>query len=527
MLISNARVIDGTGSPEYPADLLVENGRIVAIEAAGSCPPERFADRVDAAGLVVCPGFIDVHSHADNAPLLAEDDLTKINQGVTTEVTGNCGMSLAPVAAPGTESLRAFRKSFVFDYEGWHSSAELFAALDAHGTVTNICPLVGHGALRLATIGPSSRAAQAQDVEAMGALLTSAIEAGAFGMSTGLIYPPGLYSTTAELAALASYLPPDRVYATHMRNESDELLASIDEALTIGRQAGCRVHVSHLKSSGRGNWGGTARALKALDAARDKGLPVTQDVYPYDAASTVLGTCLPPWVHEGGDEATLRRLADPADLAAMRAQIESVDPGAGWENLIAGAGGYGGILVVSTRSHRYESATLEQIAAELGIEPFAALVRVLVEEELAVSMVEFCMSERDVEAVLRSPYTAVGSDGLAPGAGGRPHPRLYGTFPRILGRYVRERGIIGLVEAVRRMTCLPAQIFGVPARGTVATGKVADLVCFDPATVGHPGDFLNPALPPTGIAWVMQAGHLVVQRGAWAGTRRGARLKPE
>lgn len=525
-LISNATLIDGTGAAEFPADVVVERGRIAAIEPPGSVPSDRFARRIDAAGLVVCPGFIDVHSHADNAPLLSDDDLTKINQGVTTEVTGNCGLSLAPIATDAPDTLRAFSKSFTFTYEGWHSSAELFAAVDAHGTVTNVCPLVGHGALRLATIGPSSRAAGPADIDAMGALLTAAVDAGAFGMSTGLIYPPGVYSTTAELAAVASFLPPDRVYATHMRNESDALLASIDEALTIGREAGCRVHVSHLKSSGRDNWGGAAAALEVLDAARRDGIRVTQDVYPYDAASTVLGTCLPPWVHEGGDEAALKRLRNAGDLARMRAQIEDPREGAGWENLIMGTGGYGGILVVSTRSHRYEGRTLEQIARELDIEPFAALVRVLVEEELAVSMVEFCMSEQDVEAVLRSPFTVVGSDGLAPGAGGRPHPRLYGTFPRVLGRYVRERRVIGLVEAIRKMTSLPAEIFGVPERGTVAVGKVADLVCFDPATVDHRGDYLDPAVPPTGIAWVMQAGDVVVEQGGWAGVRRGRRLTP-
>lgn len=525
-LISNATLVDGTGAAEFPADLVVEHGRVAAIEAPGSVAGDRFARRIDAGGLVVCPGFIDTHSHADNAPFLADDDLTKINQGVTTEVTGNCGKSLAPIAGDGSEALRELQRFFTFGYEGWHSAAELFAAVDAHGSVTNVCPLVGHGTLRLATIGPANRAAGQAEIEAMGALLTEAIEAGAYGMSTGLIYPPGVYSTTDELAAVASFLPPERLYTTHMRNESDDLLASIHEALTIGRRAGCRVHISHLKSSGHANWGGTEAALEVLDAARDEGLPVTQDVYPYDAASTVLGTCLPPWVHEDGDEAVLRRLQNPRDLARMRAEIEDPRADAGWENLIMGAGGYGGILVVSTRSHRYEGRTLEQLAQELAVEPFEALVRVLVEEELAVSMVEFSMSERDVESVLRSPFTVVGSDGLAPGAGGRPHPRLYGTFPRILGRYVRERRVISLVEAIRRMTSLPAEIFGVPQRGTVAVGKVADLVCFDPATVDHLGDYLDPTVAPTGIAWVMQAGHVVVDRGVWAGTRRGSRLAP-
>lgn len=526
VLISGASVVDGTGAAAFAADVVIDRGVISAVAPAGSVPTDRVGRRLDAGGHVLAPGFIDVHSHADNAPLLDADDETKILQGVTTEVVGNCGTSLAPVAPGGEQDfLRATAAFFPEAYRGWHTTAELYAALDERGYVTNHCPLVGHGELRLATIGPVGRAADRRDVLAMGSLLREAVEAGAFGMSTGLIYPPGIYADTEELASVAAHLPPDRVYATHMRNESTGLLDSIAESLAVGRAAGCRVEVSHLKAGGRTSWGMVEPALELLDAARAAGLPVTQDVYPYDAASTVLGACLPPWVHDGGRQAALRRLRDEEALRRMRDQIEA--PGAGaWDNILEGTGGYHGVLVSSTASGRREGATLAQIAAAEHLDPFDAMVLVLLEEEMSATMVEFCMTEADIETVLRSSTTMIGSDGLPPGLAGRPHPRLHGTFPRVLGRYSRERGVLGVEEAVRRMTSVPAEVFGIPGRGRIAVGMVADLVCFDPETVGHPGTYAEPDLPPTGIDWVMQAGHPVVDGGRWLGVRRGERLTP-
>jgi N-acyl-D-amino-acid deacylase len=530
VVVANAHVIDGTGAAGYPADLLIRDGVIVAIENAGviagpATAPES-AELIDAAGLVVCPGFIDVHSHADHAPLLEQDDLAKIRQGVTTEVVGNCGFSLAPIAR-GTEDafLTSHRWLFDCDYRGWHSPTELFDELDRHPGVTNLCPLIGHGALRLAVLGHENRPARAEDVAGMGRVLREAIDYGAFGMSSGLLYPPGVYSTVDEMAALASYLPADRVYATHMRDEGDHLLASIEEALTVGRRAGCRVQISHLKAAGRQNWGGVARALERIDDARGSGLAVAQDAYPYAAASTMLRICLPPWVHEGDAHAVLARLRDRTLRATMREQVQSQD-GDGWENLVAGAGGYDGLLVCATGSGRFEGRTVAQLADDLALDPFDALIHVLVSEELDASMVVFDMSEHDVETALLSPFTSIGSDGGVAAAGNRQHPRLFGTFPRVLGRYVRERGLLALPEAIRRMTSFPAATFGVPERGTVAVGKIADLVCFDPGTVGHPADFLSPDAEPVGIAWVMQSGHRTLEHGRWAGVRLGSRLAP-
>jgi N-acyl-D-aspartate/D-glutamate deacylase len=521
-VIRGAELADGSGGPLTRGDLLVSDGRITAVGPAGAYDLVD-AEIVEADGLVVTPGFIDVHSHADNAPLQAEDDTSKILQGVTTEVVGNCGFSLAPVDPAAETMLAAFSQRIFPPLRwGWHSFAEFLTAADAGGYVTNYAPLVGHGILRLAVLGMADRRPDDGEQAAMGRLLDEALDAGAFGMSTGLIYPPGVFSATDELVALAKRLPAGRVYATHMRSEGAGLFDSIDEAVEIGRQAGCRVQVSHLKAAGRSNWGQGGAALERLDRARRDGVAVTQDVYPYDRSSTMLTACLPPWFQEGGDAAILIRLEDPAMLARARADVEG--PNAG-DSHVAGAG-YDGILVSSTASHRFEAQTLTEIADELGIEPFDALVHVLRAEQLRASMVTALMSEPDVETVMAHPMTMIGTDGLPPGTGGRPHPRLFGTFPRVLGHYARERGVLSLPAAVAQMTALPAQVFGLPDRGRIAEGAVADLVAFDPQRISDVCDYRNPVHRPAGIAWVMQAGQVAVRDGQWLGKRLGRRLMP-
>lgn len=526
LLIQGGTLIDGTGVPASPADILVVGGRIQEIATPGEVKGQRGAV-LNAQGLIVCPGFIDAHSHADNAPLLAEDDLTKIRQGVTTEVTGNCGFSLAPISSGegASDAVSSLRKLFTFGEATWSTTAELYEAIDHLGSVTNICPLVGHGSVRQAVMGPSSRGAEPGDVRRMQALVNEALEAGAFGMSTGLIYAPGVYATADELTQIATVLGPGRVYATHMRNESFDVLASLAESVSLTRAAGCHLQISHLKTTGAANHGVMSQAMAVLDAARADGLMVTQDVYPYIAASTMLAACLPPWMHDGGDRELLSRLSDRSGLMRAREAIESDSPQA-WENPIRDAGGYGGILVASTDSHKYEGRTLAEVGTELGMKPFDALVHVLLTERLRVTMVEFSMSDRDLDEAFRSPFTCVGSDGLAPGSGGKPHPRLFGSFPTAIRRFVRERHLVDLPEMVRKMTSLPAAIFGVPDRGVAARNAVADLVCFDPSTIDHPGDYASPDDPPAGIAWVMQEGALVVRDDQWLGRRRGRRLRP-
>lgn len=502
--------------------MLIGDGRIQAVAPTDTIPADGYEVR-DVSGLVVAPGFIDVHSHADNAPLLEEDDTSKILQGVTSEVVGNCGFSLAPVE-PGREEDLSALTSRIFPPLpwGWSTFTDLLDQLDAAGYVTNYAPLVGHGTLRLAVAGFEARPTTPEERSRMADLAAAACEAGAFGLSSGLIYPPGLFGDTAEIATVAGRLPEGCLYATHMRGEGAHLEASITEAVEIGRQSDKAVQISHLKSAGRQNWGGVEAALEQLAQARAEGVALTQDVYPYTASSTMLTACLPPWCQEGGNPAVLARLHDDGALARLRADI-AAGPAENWENHIAGAG-WDGILIASTASHQREGLTLTEIGRELGADPFDALVTVLREEQLRVSMVIFSMCEEDLERALKDPHTMVGSDGLPPGVGGKPHPRLFGTFPRILARYVRDRETLDLGTAVHKMTGLPAATFGLRDRGVIKTGAVADLVAFSAAEVSDRCDYRDPVHPPTGLAWVMQAGHLVVEDGRWLGKRRGQRL---
>ncbi|MQA83941.1 MAG: amidohydrolase family protein [Streptosporangiales bacterium] len=521
LLIRGGMVADGTGAPLVRGDVLCRGERVLAVEPPGAIPAQYDVRVLDADGLVVAPGFIDVHSHADNAPLLAEHDTTKILQGVTTEVVGNCGFSLAPAVTGRADELAELTARIFPELPwGWTGFADFLGHCDRVGYVTNYAPLVGHGTLRLAACGFADRPATADERARMGELLDEAMAAGAFGMSSGLIYPPGLFSDTDELTELAARLPADRVYATHMRDEGANLAGSIAEAIEVARRGGCRLQVSHLKAAGRTNWGKVPDALEALRSAREDGIPVTHDVYPYTASSTMLTALLPHWAHEGGNSALLARLRDPAELARLRGDL-----GGDLANPFGGTGP-DGILVASTASHAFEGATLTEIAVDLGVDPFDALVEVLRSERLRASMVAFTMAEDDLVEALSDPYTAIGSDGLPPGVGGKPHPRLFGTFPRLLGHYCRDRGVLDLPTAVHRMTGLPARIFSLTDRGAIRPGAIADLVAFDADRVTSVCDYRDPVHPPEGIAWVVQAGETVVTDGRWLGPRRGRRLRP-
>lgn len=523
LLVRGGLVVDGTGAEPRAADVLVEGERIAAVLAPSGHHLEG-VEVHDVSGLVVAPGFIDTHSHSDGSPLLAEDDTSKILQGVTTEVVGNCGLSLAPLAAT-EEPANALTDAMLGGRRpSWRSVAELFEVLDAAGHVTNVCQLVGHGALRGTVLGGAARAASTTELATMVRLLEEGLAAGAFGLSSGLVYPPGMFAATGELAALCASLGT-RVYATHLRNESDGLAGAVAEAVRTVAGAGCRLHVSHLKVTGRQNWGAVDRALDLLDDARRSGLSVTQDAYPYTAASTALSACLPPWAHAGGDDALLARLDDPAELARLRQDVEAPATG-GWDHVVAGAG-WDGIVVTGTTSGELDGLSLARIADRTGVSGFDALVHLLRTERLRVAMVEFSMHDDDVDRVLRHPSTMIGSDGLPIGVGNAPHPRLHGTFPRVLGEYVRERGALTLADAVHRMTGLAAETFGVPERGRVAPGLIADLVALDPAAVTDRATYACPTREPAGISWVMQAGSLVVRDGRWLGRRRGRRLRPD
>lgn len=475
-VIRGGCVIDGSGAPARRADVAIADGRIAAVgEVAGE------ARRViDATGLVVAPGFIDVHAHDDVALLTRPGLDFKAAQGVTTVICGNCGAG----AAPANERLEQFYRLGLEGILGpvsaftWRSLGEFYQAVRAARPAVNAAFLVPHGALRVAAMGWERRPPSAEELAAMKAQLEEGLAAGAVGLSTGLIYRPGAYAETEELIELARVVGRyGGVYASHIRDEGARLLDAVREAIRIGEEAGVPVEISHHKASGRANWGRTRASLEVIDGARARGVDVGIDAYPYTAASTALAALV-----VGG------RLA--SEMAAEEILIASVK-----------------------HQHEYEGKRLSEIAALLDLPPEEAARRLLRDEENAVVAVMFIMEEGDVRRVLAHPTCVVGSDGI-PSPAGKPHPRLYGTFPRVLGRYVREEGLLSLEEAVRRMTALPAQRFGLADRGEVRAGCWADLVAFDPARIADTATYEEPRRYPEGIAWVLVNGGVVVEGGA-------------
>ncbi|MBV8639063.1 MAG: D-aminoacylase [Candidatus Eremiobacteraeota bacterium] len=522
VVIAGGDVVDGTGTAAQPRDVFVEDGVIADVRPASD---EHASWHVlDATGLTIAPGFIDVHSHADNVPFLEQDDTSKLLQGITTEVIGNCGISAAPVNPAYRDELKRILDRLMpnASFSGW-SYSEYLTEADSRGYVTNYAPLVGHTTLRVAAMGAENRQADASELAMMQSLLEEALDAGAFGFSSGLIYAPGAFANTDELVSLAKCLRPNTLYTTHMRSEGALLLEAVDEALEVGRRARVRVQISHHKAAGRENWGKTADSLRAIATARANGQDVHQDVYPYTAGSTMLVALLPPEAHEGGDAAILRRLEDPEALGRFKATIES--DRSSFDNFIRMAG-YENILISGTASGAFEGQTLREAAAQLGVSEFEALVHILRTEQLRAAMIVFMMDEGDIKRVLSDPYTVVGTDGLPPGFGGKPHPRAFGTFPRVIAEYVRKHRVLSLEEAIRKMTSLSSDIFRIPDRGRVASGFIADLVAFDASRISDDLDYGDPVRPPVGIDWVMQQGDVVVKNGTYLGERRGKRLRP-
>src|SRR6266404_4628404 len=454
---------------------------------------------------------------------------SKIRQGVTTEVVGNCGFSPAPVSAEFREDLRGFAlyvpKGMTFE---WPTFADYLRAFDADGTALNVVHLVGHGTLRIAAMGFARRAPSSGELTRMQRLMSEAMEAGAWGLSTGLIYAPGSYAETEEIVAVARAAARHRgLYASHIRGEGATLLDAVSEAIRVGREAAMPVQVSHVKAAGRPNWGNVPRALALIDAARAEGLDVRADVYPYTASSTTLRTLLPDWALEGGIDAMLKRLADPAERARVRAAVEapsaeSLVNRVGWENVM---------ISYSPKRKDAEGRRLSEIARARGMDPIEAAIELIVEESGKAYMILFQLDEADLRAALVHPHVMIGSDGSAlapygPLGEGKPHPRSYGTFPRVLGEYAREQRTLPLATAVHKMTGLPAARLGLRDRGVVRPGARADLVVFDARRVADRATYEDPHRYPEGIEHVVVNGRFVVKNGEHTGSLPGKVLTP-
>ena len=453
-------------------------------------------------------------------------------QGVTTAVVGNCGLSMAPLNPANLTLLKKYLSPFLVsdsDYKwDWKTVKEYYEKVEAGRITLNLAPLVGQGTIRLAAKGFDSNEASKGEMAEMKRLLEQALEDGAFGMSTGLIYPPGTYSSTEELIELASVLSKyGAIYATHMRNESDRLIEAVEEAIRIGEENGIAVEISHHKAAGRTNWGKVNATLRLIEQARKRGVEVNCDVYPYTAGSTTITAILPVWALEGGVEKMLERLKSNETREEIKKEIsEGTSEG---ENWIKSAGWDGIVIGECPSDKKYEGKSLESIlkGKDKLDAPYEGFFDWLLEIKGSATMVIFVMNEDDVRTVISNPLTSVISDSwvTAPSAGGKPHPRVYGTFPRVLARYVREEKLLTLEDAIRKMTSLPAGKLRVEDRGIIREGLWADIVIFDPDTIKDKATYSDPHQYPEGIKYVIVNGQVVVENGKLTGAMPGKVLR--
>lgn len=522
LVLRGGTVLDGTGAPGFPADVAIKGDTIAAV---GEIAASQAARALEVRGRHVCPGFIDMHSHSDDTILAYPGAESRARQGITTEVTGNCGSSSAPLAGVSAEAARRDleRDRLTLD---WTDTASFFQRLERTGIAINQALLVGQGTLREGVVGSADRPATADEMKAMALALEAALDQGAVGLSTGLEYAPGRFTPTEEIVALARLVARrGGFYASHIRNEERQLLEAVDEAIRIGRLAGVRVQVSHVKASGRGNWGKQSSSLALIESARRDGVEVLGDAYPYTAYSTGLTVTFPAWAMDGGRPAILARLRG-GERARLRREVDDYvlhgDPGDYSLIVIAG--------VRTEANRRFVGKNLAEVAGEWKVEEAEALLRLIDEEDTDVSYVGHGMSPQNVERVLAHPLVMIGSDGRALAPVGRslqtrPHPRSYGCYPRVLGHYARERKVLSLEGAVHKATAMPADQAGIGDRGRIARGKKADLVVFDAATVRDTATFEQPQAYPEGIAHVLVNGAFVVENGASTPLRPGRVLR--
>jgi len=520
-LIRNGLVIDGAGKDSVPvkADIAVEGDRIRELGDLSHMSARRI---INAEGLCVAPGFIDAHAHSEFTLLADGRAEGKIRQGIVTEINGNCGLSAAPLYGPALEQ-REKELDELDIRERWHTFPDYFALLEKKRFAVNFVTLAGHGNLRASAAGYSDKPLSESETENMCELLRDAMRSGAKGLSTGLIYPPGIYSDTGEIVQLARETERcGGIYTTHMRSESDLLLEAVDEVVTIANQSGIHAHISHLKTSAERNWEKLERVIEKIGSAHKRGISLTCDRYPYTAAGTDLDAILPSWAFEGGRKMELKRLRD--ERQRLAGDIFKDRPEASfWEKIM--------ISSVKTERNRWmEGRTVSDISASAGKSPTELVFDLLEEEELQVAAIFFSMNEENLKIILKQPYTVIGSDSSARGfdgitAKGKPHPRGFGTFPRVLGRYARESGVLTLSEAIHKMTGLTARIFRLKERGIIAKGFFADLVVFDPEKISDRAEFNNPFQRPEGIHHVFVNGVPALLDGEITGTLTGRILK--
>jgi len=526
VLLRGGWIVDGSGNPRYRGDLVIRGDRIAAV---GRLPGAVARETLDVSGQVVAPGFIDMLGQSEQNALIDNRVLSKITQGVTTEVTGEGGS-----AFPLTDSLVAEDSDLMRKYhfsEDWRDLDGYFRHLERTGSTVNIATFVGATQLRTVVVGTGDRPATPAELARMAALVDTAMEQGALGVSTALEYAPAFYASTDELITLArAAARHGGIYATHMRNEGGEEDAALNETFRIGREAGIPVEIWHLKVSGRLNWGRMPRVLAKIDSARASGLDVGANLYPYVAAATSLDASIPAWAHSGGTDSMLARLRDPATRARIRAEL--LAPPRISDRFMRAAGGPAGVIVLPFADSlaRFNGKRLSEIAAMRHADPIETLFDLVTLERARTGAIYFIMSEPDVDTAIATWWTSFDTDfgGVAPdGPFGHDgvHPRTYGTFARILGRYVRDLKLLPLESAVRKMTSLPAARVGLSDRGLLRPGMYADVTVFNPDSIADRATFERPHQPSVGVTYVFVNGQMVLKHGQVTDARPGRGLR--
>jgi len=522
-LIKGGLVVDGTNNAmPRRADIGIKGERIKAVGDLSLANAEKI---IDARHWYICPGFIDTHSHSEFTILADGRAEGKICQGVTTEINGNCGFSAAPLYGLAFKQRERDLDELCIK-ERWNTFSEYFAILYEKRFATNFATLVGHGNLRASVAGYSDRELIAEEKGRMIKLLRDALNEGAIGLSTGLVYPPGIYSSTSEIVELAKEVATYNggIYTTHMRSEGDELLEAVDEVIRIGFDSNIHVHISHLKTSGKKNWKKIKSVLEKIFDAQQKGLSLTCDRYPYLAASTELDAVLPSWVYEGGVKKELERLKSLNVQEEIKKEILSKHPDMEhWKGISISS-------VSSDKNKWMEGKSLSEIGRRLKKSPVECVFEILIEENLKAEAIFFSMNEDNLKSILKLPCTMIGSDSSARSfdgitVRGKPHPRGFCSFPRVLSKYVRDEGIISLAEAIYKMTGLPAKTFGIKQRGTIAEGFFADIIVFDLNDIKDRATFDNPFEKPEGIYYVFVNGIPALWEGRLTGTLSGRILR--
>jgi len=527
VLIQNGTIFDGKGGVGYQADLAIQGDRIAAIGKLSGADAKR---TIDASGLIVAPGFIDMLGQSEWSLLVDSRALSKLSQGITTEITGEGG-SIAPQNQRTLDPLKPMLDQYHLKVD-WTSLDGYFRRLEHDGTPINLGTYVGAAQVREAVLGDDNRDPTPAEMQEMQELVAQAMKDGALGVSTALIYPPGHYAKTEELIELTKVASRyGGIYATHMRSEGRSELEALDEAIRIGVEAHLPVEIFHLKVSGKSRWGSMPRVVAKIQAARNAGLDIAADIYPYVAGGTALASSLPPWVADGGMDKLLERLGDPAIRSRIRKELATDHPD--WENLYLDCGGAPGVMISSVTDPKlkaYTGKTLAQVAAEQKKDPIDALFDFVLADRGQTGALYFMASEQDNEYAWRQTWTSVGLDAPETPLDGplyepHTHPRTWGSMPRVLGPFVRDKHLTTLEEAIRKITSLPAQRERLTDRGLLRPGFYADITVFNAAAIQDEATFREPAKVSKGVEWVFVNGELAYEKGKLTGARPGRALR--